>query len=210
MKPIILIGAGGHAVSCIDVIEKSKKFKVVGLVGTKMEIGTKVLGYEVIGDEDILPLLKRKVKNAIVAVGQITTPENRISIFSKLEKLEFNLPIIISPFALVSEHAKLGKGTLVFHGAHINAGTTVGMNCIINTNALIEHDSRIGNHCHISTAAVLNGNVSVGDETFIGSGAILRNGISVGNRSVIGMGSQISKSIPHDSTITLRENSWLP
>ena len=33
MKKIILIGAGGHAKSCIDVIESlNKKFKIAGLI----------------------------------------------------------------------------------------------------------------------------------------------------------------------------------
>ena len=31
-KKLILIGAGGHALSCIDVIEAEKKFKIIGLV----------------------------------------------------------------------------------------------------------------------------------------------------------------------------------
>lgn len=32
MKKIILIGAGGHAKSCIDVIELEKKYKVIGMI----------------------------------------------------------------------------------------------------------------------------------------------------------------------------------
>ena len=35
MKKIILIGAGGHCVSCIDVIEMQRKFKIVGLIDKK-------------------------------------------------------------------------------------------------------------------------------------------------------------------------------
>ena len=35
MKNLILIGAGGHCVSCIDVIEKEKKFKIVGVLDKK-------------------------------------------------------------------------------------------------------------------------------------------------------------------------------
>jgi UDP-perosamine 4-acetyltransferase len=35
MKKIILIGAGGHCKSTIDVIEKEKKYKIVGLVDNK-------------------------------------------------------------------------------------------------------------------------------------------------------------------------------
>ena len=32
MKKIVLFGAGGHAKSCIDVIEQEKKFKIIYLV----------------------------------------------------------------------------------------------------------------------------------------------------------------------------------
>ena len=35
MKKIILIGGGGHALSCIDVIEQENKFKIVGIVDSK-------------------------------------------------------------------------------------------------------------------------------------------------------------------------------
>ena len=38
MKKIILIGAGGHCKSCIDVIEIQKKFKILGLVDNKKKI----------------------------------------------------------------------------------------------------------------------------------------------------------------------------
>ena len=38
MKEIILIGAGGHAISCIDVIEESKKFKISGIVDNDKSI----------------------------------------------------------------------------------------------------------------------------------------------------------------------------
>ena len=34
-KKIILVGSGGHAEACIDVIESEKKFKILGLVDIK-------------------------------------------------------------------------------------------------------------------------------------------------------------------------------
>ena len=40
-KKIILIGAGGHAESCIDVIESTNKYEIIGLVA-KSELGKKV------------------------------------------------------------------------------------------------------------------------------------------------------------------------
>ena len=39
---LILIGAGGHARSCIDVIEQEGKFKITGIVGLESELGLQV------------------------------------------------------------------------------------------------------------------------------------------------------------------------
>ena len=38
MKKIILVGAGGHCKSCIDVIEKEKKFKIIGIIDNKKKV----------------------------------------------------------------------------------------------------------------------------------------------------------------------------
>jgi len=35
MKNIILIGAGGHCKSCIDVIENENKYKIIGVIFKK-------------------------------------------------------------------------------------------------------------------------------------------------------------------------------
>ena len=35
MKKIVLIGAGGHGVSCADVIEAENKYKIYGFVDNK-------------------------------------------------------------------------------------------------------------------------------------------------------------------------------
>ena len=59
---IILIGAGGHAKSCIDVIEQQGKFKIAGLIGIKEELGQKVCGYSIFGIDNDLPELIKDYK----------------------------------------------------------------------------------------------------------------------------------------------------
>ena len=49
MKKIILIGAGGHAKSCIDVILLTKKYKILGFIDQNSKIN--ILNYKVLGDE---------------------------------------------------------------------------------------------------------------------------------------------------------------
>lgn len=57
IKPrIILVGAGGHASSYIDVIEQHSQYEIAGLVGTSCELNNETLGYPVIGTEAQLPI----------------------------------------------------------------------------------------------------------------------------------------------------------
>jgi sugar O-acyltransferase (sialic acid O-acetyltransferase NeuD family) len=192
--PILLIGAGGHARGCIDVIELEGRFTVHGLLGLKDQVGTKVLDYPVIGTDDDLRALRQHHSHALVTVGQIKSPEARMRLFTLLRTSGFDMPVIVSPRAHVSRHAVVGRGTIVMHGAVVNAGAAVGENCILNSLSLVEHDAKIGDHCHISTAAAINSGVHVATGTFIGSNSSVRQGIRIGERCVIGMGQRVLKN----------------
>jgi sugar O-acyltransferase (sialic acid O-acetyltransferase NeuD family) len=195
-RPILLVGAGGHARACIAVIEQDGRFAVAGLVGRDAEVGGTVLGYPVIGTDDEIAHHAAAIGAAVVVVGQIKTAEPRRRLFALLERTGCELPVIVSPRAYVSAHAAVGAGTVVLHGAVVNAAARVGRNCIVNSLALVEHDAIVGDHCHIATGARLNSAVRVGEGSFIGSGASLRQGIVVGEGSVIGMGQAVLADCP--------------
>lgn len=200
-KPeIIIIGAGGHARVCIDVIEQHGKFKIAGLVGEMNEIHLQHFGYSVIATDNDMQKLVKEYKYAFIAVGQINSPNNRIQHYQKSIELGFQLPIIISPSAIVSRYATIGAGTIIMNGAILNAGVKVGVNSIINTRALLEHDVSVDDHCHISTGSILNGDVTIGSESFIGSGAVIKQGVSIGKNTLIGMG----LSVRHDQADNTR------
>ena len=171
MKKIILVGGGGHCKSVIDVIEQENKFKISGIVDQRKFLGSKILGYKVIGTDSDLNKLAQKYKYALVTVGQTKTPLIRKKLFTLINKAKFILPSIISPFAHVSKHSSVGRGSIIMHHAIVNANSKIGENCIINTKALIEHDCMISEHTHISTNAVINGGVKIKSGSFIGSNA---------------------------------------
>jgi sugar O-acyltransferase (sialic acid O-acetyltransferase NeuD family) len=196
---LVLIGAGGHARSCIDVIEQEGKYAIGGLVGLSQEVGFKQFGYKVITADSALALLAKQFPYALIAVGQIQSAELRIRLYEQYLSAGFIFPTIISSSAYVSTHSTIGAGTIVMHGAVINAGAVVGENCIINSQALIEHDSHVADHCHISTGAILNGDTAIGARSFIGSGAIIKEGVSVGAGSLIGMGLTVRHELDENS-----------
>lgn len=199
-KSILLLGAGGHARSCIDVIEEQGQYQIAGLIGVESERGASVLGYPVLGtDAELLELLKSH-DAGLVTIGQIKDFEPRMQLFEQLIESGRAQPPIISPHAHVSRHAVVGDGTIVLHGAIVNAGASVGRNCIINSLAIVEHDAAVEDHCHISTGARLNSSVVIGEGSFVGSGVTIKQGVRIGRNCVVGMGLSVRHDCP-DGTI---------
>lgn len=86
-EKIILVGAGGHAKSCIDVIEKHGEYEIAGLVGLPEQINTEHSGYKVIGSDKDLGQLYKDFPYAIITVGQIKTVNIRKDLYEKLKTL---------------------------------------------------------------------------------------------------------------------------
>ena len=190
-KPLILLGGGGHCKSVIDVAE-SAGYTILGILDKPELVGTKVLGYEIIGTDDDIPQYVDKAE-FLITVGQIKSPATRQKLAALVEQAGGRFATVIANDAYVSKYAKIGKGTVVMHKAVVNTEACIGEHCIINTMVNIEHEVQIGSFCHVSTGVMVNGNCVIGDEVFIGSGSVLYNGISVVNNAIIPAGSIVRK-----------------
>jgi sugar O-acyltransferase (sialic acid O-acetyltransferase NeuD family) len=193
MKPLVLVGGGGHCKSVIDVAE-SAGYTILGILDKPELVGTRVLDYEVIGVDDDIPQYVDKAE-FVITVGQIKSSVLRQKLAQLVQNAGGKLATIIAPDAYVSKYATIGEGTVVMHKAFVNAGACVGSNCIINTLANIEHDVKIGDFCHISTGAMINGGVIIDGESFIGSQSVINQGITICDYVVVASGTVICKDI---------------
>ena len=201
MKDIILIGGGGHCISCIDVIEQEKLYRIKGIIQKNLNNKTNILGHQVIGIDLDLQKIVKKNTNILITTGQIKSPKIRIKLFNLAESLGAKFPTIISSKSYHSKYSKINQGTILMHYSIVNANVKIGKNCIINSKSLIEHDVVIGDHVHISTGAILNGGVEIGSGSFVGSGVIIKEGVKIGKNVVIGAGKTILKNISNNKVI---------
>ena len=192
-KKIIIIGAGGHAKSCIDLIQSTKKYKISGLIDLKKNLGKKILGIKVIGTDDDLKDIFKSIKYAAIGIGSVKKLQIRKKIYTKLKKIGFKTPSIFSPISYVSKYSKVEDCTMIFHKTIINANVKIGKCCLINSNTLVEHDVNISEFSNIATNVTLNGGVRVGSGCFVGSGTVVRENIKLKKNSFIKMGSIIIK-----------------
>ena len=194
MDNILLIGAGGHAKSCIDIIESSNEFKVFGLVENTGSV-KKILGYKILGGDQDLNKLIDSVNNAHIAIGSLNSINLRSSLFQRVKEIGFNTPAIFSQNSYISKNSIVELGSIIMHDVFINTNSKIGINSIINSKTLIEHDVSIGNNCHICPGKIINGGVEIGNNVFIGSGAIIFPGIKIASNKIISAGNIIRSNI---------------
>ena len=193
MKRLLLIGGGGHCVSCLDVIEATEKYEVVGILDRKDKVGRQVGRYRIVGCDSEFERWMDCIDEVLITVGMVGRSPVRQNLYDKMLSFGAVFARVISPNAYVSSGATVGAGSIVMHDALVNAGARIGRNCILNTKSLVEHDSIVGDHCHIATRATLNGDVEIGDHVFVGSHSVVFQGCHIGEHSVIG-GGQVVRS----------------
>ncbi|MHA2350469.1 MAG: acetyltransferase [Candidatus Thorarchaeota archaeon] len=187
-----MIGDGGHAAALRDVIESIRDYSIS--LGGRIQIGYIIKDTRQVSDEQ-LKSLSLNFAGYILGVGKIYNSETRRKIVSRIEASGGKIITLISPYARVSPRAKIGKGTVVMHGACVNTGARVEGYCIVNTGSNVEHDAFVGEHTHIATGAVVNGDCSVGQDCFIGSNSVLLNQMRICNDTLVGAGSVVTKNI---------------
>lgn len=194
---VIIVGAGVHAKVVAETLSFDKHITILGFTDHDKSLhGKKILGFPVLGDDEILATVSdKKNVGAIIGIGN-SNMTLRHKLFTRAVALGFRMVNAIHPEAIVSPSATLGTGLAVFAGAIINPEAQLKDNVVINTGAIVEHDNVIGNNVYVSPGVTLSGNVTLRNHVFIGSGAVILPGISIGERSVIGAGAVVTKNIP--------------
>ena len=195
-RPLIVIGASGHAKVILDIFEKMASYTVVGLIDDKLEVGTRVLGYTVIGNSETIASLLSMQKNSLffVAVGDNWT--RHLIVTKLLEKhpdLEF--ATAIHPSAQIGRDVNFGKGVAIMAGAIVNSGTSIGNFAIINTKASLDHDCMLGSFASLAPGVTTGGNVKIGAFSAVSIAATILHGKTIGEHCVVGASSLIVKDI---------------
>jgi sugar O-acyltransferase (sialic acid O-acetyltransferase NeuD family) len=188
----ILIGAGGHALSVIDCMDKND---IAGFIDEFKQ--GEFEGFKILASS-LYDLKDKESYNYHIAIGNVEVRERWKHV---VDKLGLELVNVISEDAKVSKNSRIGTGNFIGKNAVIDAGVVIGDNNIINTGAIIEHGSIIYNNCNISTLAVLNGDVEVGSGAFIGSNAVCNGQLFIGSEAVVGSGAVVTKSVDAGTTV---------
>lgn len=190
----IIFGAGGHARSVADVLER--RGQSISLV-----VGEADRPWPVRTTTDESSAIAMAVDTGHPVVVAIGDGPARLRLADRLTHAGLDLATVVAATSTVSTWAGLGLGTQVLEHAHVGPGAHVGDVVIVNTGAIIEHDCSVGDGSHLAPGAVLLGGASIGQACFVGSGARVLPGVTVGDGVIIGAGAVVRADVPAGLTV---------
>ena len=196
MKPVVILGGGGHARVVIDAL-RCAGHTIAGVIDPKPDVAETLPDDITWLGKDLSKLRPDEVQLAI-GVGSLDVGDKnpRPAIFAEAKAGGFEFLSFRHPSAIVAGDVELGEGSQIMAGAILQPGVRLGVNCIINTGASLDHDCWIGDHVHIAPGVVLSGTVAVGDGCHLGTGAIVIQSIRIGIEAMIAAGAIVTRDVP--------------
>ncbi|MDA9882510.1 acetyltransferase [Alphaproteobacteria bacterium] len=204
LKPVIIIGAGGHSCTIVDyLIEKGRK--IIGFTD-KAKFDFSYKNFKVMGIDQIVLNYNIEEIELVMGIGIIPKNDKRLKLIKWFNQKGYKFASVVSPNSFISSSVKLGVGVQIASGTIIQSNVSIGDNCIINTNSSIDHDSWIGNNCHIAPGVTVCGDVYINNNVFVGAGSTIINGINVGKNVIIPAGSLITSDIKDNAQINIKNS----
>jgi len=193
-KPLILIGAGGHAKVVLDMI-RALELDCIAVACQADTNLTHWRGLPVISDQHLSENYSPQQVELVLGIGMMPGSTLRESLFHDFKRKGFHFRTLCHPTAWISPSANLSEGCQIMAGVIIQADTHCADNVIINTSASIDHDTVIGAHSQVAPGAVLCGAVVVDSSVFIGASATVIQSLHIGKGAVVAAGAMVVQDV---------------
>ena len=108
---------------------------------------------------------------------------------------------VISPHAVISPTATLGKGCIINPGAVVMPNAHIGNHVILHSGCVVEHDNVLRDFANLAPGVVLAGRVTVGEGSVLYTGAKVVPDVTIGDWVEVAAGSVVTKDVPSKTRV---------
>lgn len=202
MTDIVIYGAGsvGRLAEqiVIDINQVSDQFNLLGFLDDdKSKHNTIQHGTPILGD---LQWLKHHPEASVV-IG-FSNPKQKQRLYQRLTDAGHKLyATLIHPSTWISNRVKIGNGSVIYPGVHLDVDIELGRFCLINKLATIGHDTSLGAFTTISPGVNVGGYNQIGEGVEFGINSCTLQHLNVGKWAMIGAGAVIIRDVPEGAVM---------
>lgn len=187
-RKLLILGAGGHGLVVADAAIKMGVWSEVNFLDDNENLKLQIPNIAVIGNISELKKFKKKYQDVFIAIGDNC---HRLKLLRELVADGISVPVIKHPSSIISSCSELASGCFLAANSVLGVGAKLGLGCIINSSATVDHENILADCVHISPGAHLGGGVKVGECSWVGIGASIREQVSIGANVMVGAGAAV-------------------
>ena len=204
MHDVIIVGAGGFGREVYQWAQKllrSNNYRFKGFIDDDPNLNDAtagdppVLGAICSGDDQY------KIQESdrfVYAIGNI---DNKREIVTGLQNRGAKFLTLIHPTAVIADTAEIGEGVVICPFALVSDRAKLSDFTMLNFYASCAHDTRVGRYCILSPYSTLNGCVELEEEVFLATHATVIAGRKIRARTKISANSVAMTDVPTRSIV---------
>ena len=92
-------------------------------------------------------------------------------------------------------------GNIICPLTYLGPESSVGVNNLVNTRAVLEHESTLAGHCHMAPGSIVCGRSHVGEMVMLGASATVIDKVNVAAGTQVGAGAVVVRDIDKPSGV---------
>lgn len=194
MTNLIIIGTGDFAEVAYDLLEETNLYNIIGFgvekAFQKEDTFCKKPVYLI---EDLRLVDSNSRCQIFIAIGPNKINSTRERIYKEFKNLGYLFIKYIHKSAIVSQSSSIGENCMIFPNVIIEPFAKVGNNCIIWSSSVLCHHSTLEDNCFVAPGVKISGRTHVGRNCFLGINSTIREKVVVSEYCIIGAGVLIKK-----------------
>lgn len=190
IKDLVVVGSGGLDIVRLieDINSETKEYNFLGfLEKDKLKIGQEVLGYPILGTDD---LLLDKLSHCCVVNNVIQTTQIHEKVTNNLREIYHinNFPNLIHPTSKYV-YFGLGEGNIIYEHVSFGAASFIGNFNILYPNTSIGHETKVGDYNLMALNVNIGARSKIGNRNLFGNASVVSLGLNIGDDNQLGVGS---------------------
>jgi sugar O-acyltransferase (sialic acid O-acetyltransferase NeuD family) len=192
---LVIYGTGETADIAYEYFTHDSPYEVVAFtVERRYRNEDSFCGLPVVDFEDVTRLYPPSGHEAFVAVSYNKLNRIRAKYYRQIKEKGYRCASYISSRAFVWHNATIGENCMIFENNVIQHHVKIGDNVILWSGNHVGHRTVIKDHAYLSSHCVISGFCEIGEYSFLGVNSTYNDNIRVGRDNVIGSGALIVKN----------------
>lgn len=191
-RRVVIVGDGEFAEIAYEYFTHDSPHEVVGFAVERDFLKRdELFGLPVVPFEDLEARFAPADHAAFVAITFTQLNRVRARLYHAVKAKGFESISYVSSHAFVWHNASIGENCFIFENNVIQYHARIGNNVVLWSGNHIGHRSVVRDHCFLSSHVVVSGYCEIGESSFLGVNATIGDNVKIGRDCVIGAGAVV-------------------